>query len=81
MHQICHEHVFLHLVWNSFEKLGKKVKKPGHGEQKTSKSWQNFHVGSHVFARCDKTVKVKEKIKTGFSMGMLYLSENVFVTA
>jgi hypothetical protein len=47
-----------------------KVKKPGHGEQKTSKNRAFFLRWGHIFARCDKTVKAKEKIKTGGSMGL-----------
>jgi hypothetical protein len=59
----------------------KKVKKPGHGEQKTSKNRHFFPPGRHVFARCDETVKVEGKIHTDCSMGLFQLSENVFVTA
>jgi hypothetical protein len=58
-----------------------KVKKPGHGEQKTSKNRAIGHVDGHVFTRCDEMVKAKEKMKTAFSMGPFHLSENVFVTA
>ena len=62
--------------------LGEKIdKKADDGEQKTSKNRSNFHIGCHVFARYDETVKVKVKNKTGFSMRQLWLSENVFVTA
>jgi len=39
-----------------------KVKKPGHGEQKTSKNRSVFTQWSHAFARCEETVKVKDKI-------------------
>jgi len=67
MHQMWHEDVFLHLVWNSFEKFGKSQKTRSRRAKKTSKNRQNSSTEGHIFARCDKTVKVEEKIKTGFS--------------
>jgi len=46
---------------------------------KNIKIRSNFHTGHQVFIRCDESVKVKEKVKMGFSLGLLglYLSENV----
>jgi hypothetical protein len=58
-----------------------KVKKPGHGEQKTSKNWPISHTSRHVFAQCDKTVKVKKKSKNRLIIGLFSLQENVFVIA
>jgi hypothetical protein len=58
-----------------------KVKKPGHGEQKTSKNWPISHTSCYVFAQCDKTVKVKKNPKIYLKMGLFSLQENVFVIA
>jgi hypothetical protein len=46
-----------------------KLKKQATGEQETSKNRQYFSF-SFAIARCDETVRVKEKIKGSFQTGL-----------
>ena len=49
--------VVWHAIYTESSAL-RKVQKPGHNGEKTSKNRPNFHTRRHVFARCDKTVKL-----------------------
>jgi len=58
-----------------------KIKKPGHDEQKTSWNRSIFQPHRHVHAHCYETVEKLWMKLTNLSSSVLYLSENVFVTA
>jgi hypothetical protein len=79
LHKIWHKRVVLHAIYTEASDF-RKVQKPGHKGQKTSKFRSNFHPGRHVFARSDETVKVFWKIFSAMTSRLLYLSENVIVT-
>ena len=79
LHQIRHECVVLLAIYTE-ERDFRKVQKPGHDGQNTSKNRSFFQPGRHVFACSDETVKAFCKIFPAMTSRVLYLSENVIVT-
>ena len=69
-------HLVRDLYWGEIFWISSKTRLQ---RPKNSKNQSVFRPRRHIFARCDKTVKVFLRIFSAINTRMLHLSENVFV--